>query len=69
MKKIGLLDSIEEASPNWEGQGEFEKFTVKDLKNGLSLEENQVLAETPFVDQAIALVLHGLHQLELNSLG
>ena len=69
LKKIGLLDSIEEASPNWEGQSKFEKFTVKDLKNGLSLEQNQVLAETPFIDQAITLVLHGLRKLQLNSLG
>ena len=63
-KTLGLIESsAEDKTSNWAGRNNFENFTVDDLNNGLDLEENQVLAQTPFVDQAVALVLHGLRQL------
>lgn len=68
VKKIELLDSVEEVSSDWAGQENFKNFTAIDLNNGLSLEENQVLAQTPFIDQAVALVLHGLHQLQIKKI-
>ena len=63
---LGLIESSkEDKASNWAGRANFENFTVDDLNNGLDLEENQVLAQTPFVDQAVALVLHGLRQLRI----
>ena len=68
VKKIGIVDLVEKVSSDWAGQEQFENFTANDLNNGLSLEENQVLAQTPFIDQAVALVLHGLRQLQSKTL-
>ena len=63
-KTLGLIESSkEDKASDWTGRINFENFTVDDLNNGLDLEENQVLAQTPFVDQAVALFLHGLRQL------
>ena len=63
-KTLGLIESPEtDKTSYWTGRADFENFTVDDLNNGLDLEENQVLAQTPFIDQAVALVLHGLRQL------
>lgn len=65
-KSMGLIESSKvDKTSAWAGRVNFEKFTVDDLNNGLDLEENQVLAQTPFVDQAVALVLHGLRQLNV----
>ena len=48
----------------WPGRREFEEWTSHDLNNGLSLEENQALATTPFIGQAVMLVLRGMsHRL------
>lgn len=48
---------------NWIGRKEFDGFSFQDLNNGLTEEENVVLARTPHVDQAIAMVLRGLFRL------
>ena len=45
------------------GRKEFDVFSFEDLNNGLTVEENIVLAQTPHVDQAIAMVLRGLFRL------
>lgn len=44
----------------WAGRQAFEQFSFRDLHNGLTLEENTILASTPHVDQAVALVIRGL---------
>ncbi|MCG7352183.1 hypothetical protein RQ744_15950 [Roseomonas mucosa] len=46
----------------WPGQDEFAR-AGQDLRNGLTLEENEALAGTPHVDQAMALILRGLLRL------
>lgn len=55
---IGVLE------PNgvreWPGRDKFNSFKGKKLNDGLSAEENRVLASTPHVDQAIVLILRGL---------
>lgn len=48
---------------NWRGREEFAGFSYKDLNNGLTELENVVLAQTPHVDQAIAMILRGLFRL------
>ena len=40
-----------------------ENWTGGDLNNGLSDEENQALASTPFIGQAVMLVLRGVNRL------
>ena len=50
---------------HWRRRHEFEAFSASDLANGLSAEENETLAVTPHIDQAVALVLRGMHRLHL----
>ena len=48
---------------NWAGYDEFGQYDGGDLRNGLSAEENAMLARTVHVDEAVALVLRGLLRL------
>lgn len=52
---------------DWRGRDRFQKFRGKSLKNGLSAEENRILASTPHIDQAIVLILRGLTKAKLHS--
>ncbi|RWX19242.1 hypothetical protein EHI45_00960 [Rhizobium leguminosarum] len=66
-EEIGVLE------PNgvreWPGRDKFNSFKGKKLNNGLSPEENRILASTPHVDQAIVLILRGLTKAKLGSQG
>lgn len=55
---IGMLEP--NAVRKWPGRDKFNSFKGKKLNNGLSAEENRILASTPHVDQAIVLILRGL---------
>lgn len=55
---IGMLEP--NAVREWPGRDKFNLFKGKKLNNGLSAEENRILANTPHVDQAIVLILRGL---------
>lgn len=57
---IGLVPPWAGSRPAWARRAEFGAFSVEDLNNGLSPEENTALARTPHVDQAITLILRGL---------
>lgn len=57
---MGLVQPWAASRPAWQGRDEFKSFTVYDLNNGLTAEENTTLARTPHVDQAITLILRGL---------
>lgn len=57
---IGLIPSWTSSRAAWADRTAFNRFTVTDLNNGLTAEENAVLARTPHVDQAVTLVLRGL---------
>lgn len=48
----------------WEGLEAFSKFRAKDLRNGLTQSENQLLAGTIHIDEAAALILRGLIKLK-----
>lgn len=48
------------SSGTWSGIEAFGAFGPADLHNGLSPEENRLLAETVHVDQAVVLILRGL---------
>ena len=60
---IGLVDTWAGSRPPWPGRKQFKRYTQNDLNNGLSTEENQVLACTPHLDQAVTLVMQGLRRL------
>ncbi|GJA34618.1 MULTISPECIES: hypothetical protein [Aeromonas] len=57
---IGLVQPWATSHAAWQGRAEFERFSVAALNNGLSVEENQMLAMTPHVDLAVMLILRGL---------
>ena len=60
---LGLVDAWAGSRTAWPGRQQFERYTPDGLQNGLSVKENQVLAHTPYIDQAVTLVLQGLHRL------
>ena len=62
---LGLAKCRASSYLDWLGRQKFEGFSSSDLSNGLSEKENATLARTPHIDQAIVLVLRGLHRLNL----
>jgi hypothetical protein len=62
---LGLLSRWVASRPMWNGREAFLPFKGTDLRNGLTPEENAILARTPHVDQAVALILRGLLNLRL----
>ena len=60
---LGLVDSFPRPNPAWTGRCQFERFGPADLNNGLTLEENQYLADAPYFDDALVLLLRGLYRL------
>ena len=60
---LGLVDTWAGSRPAWPGRQQFKRYTQNNLHNGLSSEENQVLARTPHLNQAVTLVMQGLRQL------
>ena len=59
---LGLSDRWAGSRDVWPGCEIFEGRTEADLNNGLTVTENRQLATTPHVDQAITLVMTGLHR-------
>ena len=66
---LELVDRWAGSRAKWPGRQEFDKYRQRDLRNGLTLGENRKLADTPHVDQAITLMLRGLHRLESDGAG
>lgn len=60
---LGLVDSWAGSRAAWNGRPGFARYSPNDLHNGLSDEENAVLARTPHIDQAVTLVSRGLKQI------
>jgi hypothetical protein len=57
---MGLVQPWAVLRAAWPGRAAFRSFAVDDLNNGLTAEENETLAQTPHVDQAITLILRGM---------
>ncbi|MCY4542004.1 MAG: hypothetical protein OXB95_06360 [Rhodobacteraceae bacterium] len=47
----------------WPGRDSFNGLSAETLNNGLSPNENSILATTPHIDQAIGLILRGLSRV------
>lgn len=60
---IGLAKVRGGSRPAWLGRLQFKCYGPESLHNGLSTEENRILAYTPHIDQAVTLVMQGLHRL------
>ena len=60
---VGLADSWAGTRYAWPGRLEFRDYGPDSLNNGLSTEENRVLAQTPYIDQWLPLLLRGLSRL------
>jgi len=60
---LGLVKRSSTSRGWWPGRRKFERWTGRDLNNGLSSQENEVLASTPFIKQAVMLILRGVHRL------
>jgi len=59
---LGLVEPWAGSRPCWGGRSCFEKYSAVDLHNGLSDEENIILAGTPHIQQAVTLVYRGLRK-------
>ena len=66
---LGLAEPWRGSRHDWAGQSEIAGYTGADLNNGLSREENETLATTPFISQIVVLILRGLKRLSLRRNG
>lgn len=64
---IGLVERWAGSRGDWSGRPLFKHYSPADLHNGLSEEDNAILARTPHIDQAVTLVSRGLRQTLNNS--
>ena len=60
---LGLADTWAGSRERWQGRLELEGYGPDSLNNGLSPDENRVLAQTPYMDQWLPLLLRGLRHL------
>ena len=60
---LGLVESKPNFQRSWSCRQEFEEYSSKDLRNGLTEEENRFLAQTQYMDQALVMVLRGIYRL------
>ena len=60
---LGLTARWAGSRNDWPGRERFRKYSPNSLHNGLSCEENSVLARTPHIQEAAYLVSRGLRQI------
>lgn len=60
---VGLAERWAGSRDGWIGRECFRKYSPDDLHNGLSREENVVLAQTPHIQEAVTLVSRGLRRI------
>ena len=63
---LGLVERWAGSRDEWEGRPCFRKYSPDDLHNGLSREENTILAGTPHIQEAVTLVSRGLRRILSN---
>ena len=62
-ESLGLVDPWPNFRSQWTERSEFERFGPDSLKNGLSIDENRLLASTPYMDEALPWLRRGLRRL------
>ena len=60
---IGLVESWAGSRDGWANRERFLKYSPDDLHNGLTREENAILACTPHIREAVTLVSRGLRRI------
>ncbi len=60
---LGLVDSRVGSRSAWPRRKEFERWTTADMRNGLTPEENHILADTPYMDEILVLVKRAIRRL------
>ena len=60
---VGLVECWAGSRGDWTGRECFRKYSPDHLRNGLSREENIVLARTPHIQEAVTLVSRGLRRI------
>ena len=65
---IGLADRWAGSRDDWAGRRHFRDCSPDDCHNGLTLEENLVLARTPHIQEAVTLVSRGLRRIYGNEI-
>lgn len=60
---IGLAERWVGSRDEWAGRERFRTYTPDDLHNGLSRDENAILARTPHIEEAVTLVSRGLRRV------
>ena len=61
---IGLADRWAGSRDEWAGREHFRIYSPDDCHNGLTREESLVLARTPHIQEAVALVSRGLRRIQ-----
>lgn len=59
-EELGLATQRRPQTTNWAGRSNFSGSTQNVLNNGLDNDENETLARTVHIDEAVALILRGL---------
>lgn len=62
-ENLGLVAPRQRASCQWTERAKFTAYGSENLQNGLTAEENGILARTVHVDEAVALILRGLFRM------
>ena len=63
-ESLELATLWQSSTRDWDGRKWFDEFGCADLNNGLTLEENGALANTPHIDEAVVLALMGLERIK-----
>ena len=60
-ESLQMVEALDDASrPAWDGRKAFSNYRFNSLNNGLTCDENCMLARTPHIRQAVGLILRGL---------
>ena len=65
-ESIGLVEPRFSARRHWPRREVFKQYSAVHLNNGLSFEDNSILAKTPHIFQVIGLILRGLSRVATN---
>lgn len=60
---VGLVKPWAGSRGDWSGRDKFQEYSPESLHNGLSHRENEILAQTPHIQQAATLVTRGLRKV------
>lgn len=60
---LGLIDTWAGSRLAWAGRDELKIYGAEDLRNGLTLEENRILAGSIYMDEIVVSILRGIYRL------